>query len=209
MILINLLPQEYRKKQRTPIKFTVAVCTAVAVNCSLLAWWAWLAFGIKAEIESEYLVHRDTMESISPQVAYHRSLERENTQSKSREETLSAITGARISWTKKIDQLIDVINRGGDGEKYLIWLDDLSVEQSSDPRRASFGGLRSSGHSGSANFAHVANFLEDVEASEFIKDFRPPAPPQGSQSSVDANLIPAEVWSFPLQLDLRAPEERE
>jgi hypothetical protein len=194
MILINLLPQEYRRKNRTPLRFTVGVCVAVAVNCSMVAWWAWLAFGVRAEVESELAVHTDTMDSISPQIAYHRSLERENALYLSRESTLAGITSNRMSWAQKIDQLIDVVNRGGDGEKYLVWFNDLTVEQLADTRRNTYGGIRASGHSGNPNFAHVANFLEDLEGSPFAVDFLPPAP--------------AEVWSFPLDLDLLAPEDR-
>ena len=208
MILINLLPPEYRQKSRTPIKLTLGVCAAVAVNCSLLAWWGWLAFGIRAEVESERAVLQDTMDSLSPQIAYHRSLERENTAYESRAKTLLEITQNRMSWTRKLDELIDVVNFGGDGEKYLVWLNDLSVDQVTDVRGTSFGGLRAAGFSGNANFAHVANFLEDLEASPFAADFYPPAPPEGSQSSVEKDLLPAEVWSFPLELDLRAPAER-
>lgn len=209
MILINLLPQEYRQRRRTPIKQTVAVFAAVAVNCSLVAWWAWTAFGVSAEVQSEVAVLQDTLDSISPQVAYHRALEKENQQFATRETTLASITSNRISWTRKVDELIDIINRGGDGEKYLIWLDDLTVSQNNDPRRPGAGSLSAGGHSGSSNFAHVANFIDDLEASTFIGDFYKPEPPEGSQSSVDEELIPAEVWSFPLELALRPPEERE
>ncbi len=208
MILINLLPQEYRKRSRTPIRYTLGVCAAVAINCSLVAWWGWLSFGIRAEVDSELSVLRDTMDSISPQIAYHRELERENQIYESRATTLKTITTSRMSWTRKVDELIDTVNRGGDGEKYLVWFTDLSVEQMASSRRDSYGGFEASGHSGNANFAHVANFLEDLEDSPFATDFHPPAPPEGSQSSVDKDLMPAEVWSFPLELDLLAPEDR-
>lgn len=212
MIQINLLPQEFRQRSRTPIKYTLAVAGVVTIVSSLFAWWAMFAFGVRAEVDSELAVLRDTMDSISPQISYHRSLERENTQHKSRETTLGSITQNRISWTRKVDQLIDVVNRGGDDKrssKYLIWFDDLSAEQSSDDRRGAYGGIRCAGHAGSENFAHVANFLEDVEASEFAADFYAPLPPEGSQTSVDTELLPPKVWSFPLQVDLLPPEERQ
>lgn len=208
MIHINLLPQEYRRANRTPIKFTVGVCAAVAINCTLVAWWAWMALGVKAEVNSELAVLTDTMESIAPQKQYHDSLNKENTIYKSREATLREITGNRMSWTKKVDELIDVVNRGGYGEKYLIWFNDLSVEQSATSARGNFGSLRAAGHSGNPNFAHVANFLEDLESSPFVSDFSAPAPPEGSQSSVDKDLLPAENWSFPLELNLLSPEDR-
>jgi len=208
MIHINLLPEEYRRASRVPIKFTVGVCLAVAVNCSMLAWWSWMAFGVKAEVNSELAVLTDTMESISPQIAYHDSLEKENTIYKSRESTLRQITGNRMSWTRKVDELIDVVNEGGDDEPYLVWFKDLSVTQNVNSTRGDYGGLSASGHSGNVNFAHVANFLEDLEASPFIHDFSSPAPPEGSQSNRDEELVPAENWSFPLELSLLSPEDR-
>ncbi|HVS10553.1 MAG TPA: hypothetical protein VMS76_11830, partial [Planctomycetota bacterium] len=70
------------------------------------------------------------------------------------------------------------------------------------------GSVRASGHSGSENWAQVANFLEDVERSPFIEDFHPPAPPEGTQTVVDKDLIPPVVWAFPLSLSLKLPEER-
>lgn len=210
MILINLLPEEYRQQQRTPIKLLATVACMVALNGSLLAWWAWTAFGVAAEVSAELSVLEDTMGSLRPQIDYHKALDQENRQYKSRESTLRSITSNRVSWTQKVDQLVDVVHRGGSGEtKYLVWLDDLSVSQKEDSRRSTFGNFKASGHSGSGNFAHVANFLEDIERSPFIHGFTQPAPPEGSQSSVDKDLIPAEVWSFPLELALLSPEERQ
>ena len=208
MILINLLPDEYRQKKRTPVKLMLAVSASVAVNASLAAFWAWTAFGVAAEVKSELAVLQDTKAGLDPQVAYHRELEKESKLFESREEMLKQITSTRVSWTRKLDELIDVINSGGDGEKYLIWLDGITVDQKVNQRNKQFGKLKASGFSGSKDFAHVANFLEDIEQSPFLDDFRPPAPPEGSQNTKDEGLVPSEVWSFPLELDLKAPEER-
>ena len=128
MIHINLLPEEYRRKQRTPVKLMLAVAGAVAVNASLAAWWGWTAFGIAAEVKSEYSVLQTEMDGLEPQVAYHKALEAESGVYKHREDTLAGITAKRISWTKKVDELIDVVNRGGDGQRHLIWLDDLNAD---------------------------------------------------------------------------------
>jgi len=209
MIHINLLPEEYRRKQRTPLKLMLAVSGAVALNASVAAWWGWMAFGVAAEVQSEYSVLQTEMDGLSPQVAYHKSLEAESLVYKHREDTLAGITNTRISWTKKVDELIDVVNRGGDGQRHLIWLDDLTVTQEGDKRTGGGGILKASGHSGSDKFAQVANFLDDVENSPFISDFHPPAPPEGSESIVDEELMPAVVWAFPLQLRLMTAEERQ
>jgi hypothetical protein len=141
-------------------------------------------------------------------VVYHRDLEKESKLFETREETLNKVTANRISWTRKIDELIDIVNVGGDGEKYLVWFDDLTVDQKENARSKTYGSLKSSGHSGSTNPSHVANFLDDLERSPFATDFNKPAPPEGQQSSKDEGLMPSEVWNFPLEVTLRAPEER-
>jgi hypothetical protein len=148
------------------------------------------------------------MDGLTPQVTYYHSLEGESKQYKSREKTLASITANRISWTRKLDELIDVANAGGDGSRHLVWLDDLTVTQSSDPNSKNFGSVRAAGHSGSDKFAQVANFLEDLETSAFVDDFEKPSPPEGTQTLVDETLVPPVAWAFPMALSLKGPEER-
>jgi len=207
MIHINLLPEEYRQKRRTPFKYMAAVAVSVAVNASLAAWWGWTAFGAAAEVKSELALKQDEHEGLEPQVAYYKALDAESNLFRSREQTLGQITANRVSWTEKLDQLVDLINRGGE-EKYLVWLDDITVDQKRKRNKGSAGQLKASGNSGSENFAHVANFLEDVEESDFARDFNKPKPPEGSETKVDENLMPATVWSFDLEMALKTPEER-
>ena len=52
MIRINLLPDEYRRRARTPIRLLAATLAAVTVTTSLFAYWTWLAFGVAAEVET-------------------------------------------------------------------------------------------------------------------------------------------------------------
>jgi hypothetical protein len=208
MIRINLLPEEFRKKARTPLKLLVAISAVVAVNAGLASWWGWTVFGVHAKVESERTSLQLEMDGLTPQVTYYHSLEGESKQYKSREKTLAGITANRISWTRKLDELIDVANAGGDGSRHLVWLDDLTVTQSSDPNSKNFGSVRAAGHSGSDKFAQVANFLEDLETSAFVDDFEKPSPPEGTQTLVDETLVPPVAWAFPMSLSLKGPEER-
>ena len=208
MILINLLPDEYRQKSRTPIKFMAATLAAVAVNGSLVAFLAWKALGVAAEVRSELTVLSDTKAGLDPQVAYHKDLENESKLFKSREDTLHKITESRVAWTQRVDQLMDIINDGGDGEKYLVWIDDLNAEIKENTRSASFGTLKATSHSGSNSFAHVANFLDDVEASPLSDVFGKPAPPSGTVTAKDEGYVPSVIANFKLEMDLKAPKER-
>ncbi len=204
MIRINLLPEEYRRKAKTPVRVLGAVCAGVCVNALLAAWYGWLAFGVGAEVESEAAVLQTELDGLAPQVSYFRALDAEKRRFAGREETLAGITKTRINWTAKIDQLVTIVNNGGEGQRHFVWLDDLTIQQSSDPRAKSAGQLKAQGHSGSEHFAQVANFLDDLEDESFMKDFLPPAPPEGTQAQVDKELEPAVVWNFPLKLELKS-----
>ncbi len=209
MITINLLPGEYRRHTRTPVKLMIGFTSAVTVNSLGVAWLAWLYFGAVAEVESEKSVLQLELDGLRPQVQYHKALDGERQKFHARETALATITKSRVSWTRKVDELIDVVNRGGEGARHFVWMDDLTVDQRVDARTGTHGTLRASGHSGSDNFAQVANFLEDLENSPFVQDFTPPAPPEGTQTLVDKELVPSVVWAFPLSLELKSPEDRQ
>jgi Tfp pilus assembly protein PilN len=212
MITINLLPPEYRRAHRVPIKILAATAAAVAVNATLLVWAAWTQFGVRTEVLGELQVRQDDLAALESRVQYHKKLEEEKKSFESREETLAEINANRINWTQKMDELVDVINRGGNGDKYLIWLDDLSVTQvapnanKNKGKATSIGSVRANGHSGSPNFGLVANFFEDVSTSAFAQGFFPPAPPEGRRSSVDTELVPSETFSFTLDMQIKAQE---
>jgi len=208
MILINLLPEEYRPQPGITPKKAALIAAGALVNASLLAWWGWLAIGVSASINSELAQLDEQMSGLTPQVNFHRGLESEHRQYLSRESTLEEITSERISWTRKLDEMVDLIDQGSEASRYLVWLGNLNVSQVADARRDAYGMFRAEGFSGSGNFANVANYLEDLEESSFAKGFNSPAPPEGSQSKVDAELVPSEVWSFPVELSLKSPEER-
>ena len=215
MITINLLPEEYRQRSKTPVKVLAAISVAVLVNACLGAWLSWKTFGEAAEVESELAVLEDTMSSLEPQIVYHDALVSEKTQFEAREQTLGEITDSRISWTRKVDELIDLVNDGdeaGTEAGYMIWFDDLTVSASASGggrgKEKQFGSLAASGHSGSGEFTKIASFFEDIERHELSWDFHPPSHPEGSQATTNDELVPATTIGFPLRLELKPPAER-
>lgn len=207
MILINLLPQQHRARQRVPLKVAATAATFIVVNCSLLAWSAWIYFGDMVEVASESRVVQETLDNLRPQVEQFKSLEAENKLFLSRETTLAQMTANRVSWTRKLDELIDVVHKGGEGPKYLVWMDDLLVSRQFDKRKGSAGMLRGSAHCGSENLGLIANFLDDLQNSSFIEGFMPIEATPGKQEDEDPTLVPARVWGFPLELNLIAKED--
>lgn len=208
MILINLLPAEYRQKKRTPAKFMAGIAAVVAVNASLVAWWSWVAFGEAAQVKNELEVLHDSHSGLEAQVSYHEALAKEAEGYTSREGTLQKITSRRLCWTSELDDLVDIVTKGGDGDRYLVWFEDLNFDTKENTRNKTFGSFEAKGRSGSTDFAHVASFLEDLEQSELMTSFTKPAPAEAPQKTVDESMMPSVVWAFPLEMAVRSPEER-
>ncbi|MBM3989078.1 MAG: hypothetical protein FJ294_14110 [Planctomycetes bacterium] len=206
MMRVNLLPEQHRRRARTPLKVFGLVVAFVALTSLLASWYGWLAYGVMNEVHSELSGLQADAEGLQRQIDYHKQLDGERKRFAGREEALAGVTKTRVLWTRKIDELIGVINAGDDGRRHFVWLDDLVVSQSSDPRASSPGQLKAAGHSGSPHFSQVADFLEDLERSSFLEDFLPPSPPEGTQTDPDPELVPAVVWNFPLALQLRPRE---
>ena len=213
MIRINLLPEEYRSKARTPIKLMMGVSLVVALNASLGAYWGWLAFGQAARVEGRRAVLQLEMDGLTPQINYHKALEAETALHSSRETTLAEITQSRILWTRKLDEFIDVVSAGRDGVRHYVWFDDLKVQQEKGGGRSeNYGGFKANGHSGSAQWNQLATFLEDVEdpsLSRFADFFGRPAMPSATKNPTDNELVPSETWSFPFSMALKSPADRQ
>ena len=119
--------------------------------------------------------------------------------------------------TATVDELVDVVHAGGEGVNHHIWFDDVTVRQEA-PRagvrpgmRSSYGTIKANGHSGSEAYDMIPAFLEDLadlELTGLMRTFYAPSAPEGNINDSQEDLIPAVNWSFPLTLELRAPEER-
>lgn len=221
MITINLLPPELRRRSGPPLRMLAFVAGATAVVTSLLAVWAWLAFGSLAEVESRRSQLALEMDGLRPRLQYHKALEAETKVASAREAKLTAITQDRILWTEKVDDLIDVVASGNDVD-HFIWFDDLVVKPGGQVRggQQAPGSLSLSAHSGSdqdprSGFDKTGRFLNalaDPDISGFMADFegveREGVIRSVKRSEEDKERIPAVHWSFPLTLQLKESKAR-
>lgn len=215
MIRINLLPDEYRRRARTPIRLLAATLAAVTVTTSLFAYWTWLAFGVAAEVETRRSTLELEMMGLRPQVAYHDALQAETAVHASRETTLAQITQNRVLWTQQVDALIDVVAAGRDGARHFVWLDDLKVDlqnpTGSRARTQDFGSMKAKAVSGSPEAAQATIFiddLEDREVSSIPTTFRRPVFPSFTKNNPDETLIPAVTIDFQVDLPILSITER-
>jgi hypothetical protein len=213
MITINLLPEEYRKRIRPSIKILAVGYSTLAVAASLLAWWAWLVFGVSTALDTHRASLETEMAGLAPRVIYHQSLSKEAAFHASREDTLGTITSSRVLWTQVLDDLTEVVNRGHEGERHTIWFDDVTASLSDGvgQGRKSVGQLKAQGHSGSGEIDQISHFLSDLtdgEISDLPGVFGPPSAPEGRRNATDSSVVPSVDFSFPLHLELLPSSER-
>ena len=202
MITINLLPTAYRRRTRTPMRVLALTMFGVVVATSSLAYAAYARFGLLSAVRSERRSADEEMDGLRPAVTYHDALQAEKADAQKRVETIREIRSSRILWTRKLDELAEIINVASDAERYTAWFDDLSVEQNTEAR-GSGGDVKAKGISGSDNFAKVAAFFQELEGHTFFTDFTEINSPAGKRSERDETLDPPQVWEFPLELKLK------
>ena len=213
MITIDLLPEEYRSRIRPSIKLLAVGYSTLAVAASLLAWWAWLVFGVSTTLDTQRASLETEMAGLAPRVTYHQTLRKEAAFHASREDTLGTITSSRVLWTQVLDDLTDVVNRGHEGERHTIWFDGVtaSISDRVGPSQKSVGKLEAQGHSGSGEIDQISHFLADLtddEISGLPGVFGPPSAPEGRRNASDPSVVPSVDFSFPLHLDLLPSGER-
>ena len=99
MIRINLLPEEYRKAERTSPKVFASLLTSVALVCCSLGWFGYVYVGELGRLEMKVKQDQESLTTLMPQVAYHDSLTRETNDFQARFETIEQISKSRALWT--------------------------------------------------------------------------------------------------------------
>jgi len=114
-------------------------------------------------------------------------------------QTIQSIGKSRRVWSKFLDELIDVVNSGGDVERHLAWFDNLSVKTDSRTKAAT---ITLPGSVEGGEMAKVANLHQDLEHAPFYGEMAGKTPPSG-KININPERVPAESFGFQLQLQMK------
>ncbi len=200
MIKVNLLPPEYRKVERTPILRFVVILCGVVLSASAIGAFLYVHFGVlvktvsdREKLEETYLVKKVGADR-------SRLLEREAREYKKRRATIEKIGRTRMLWSRKLDQLCDVINNGGDIKRHEVWLSQIKTLP---PQGKSPGGLYIKGLSGGSEIHRLSDFHLDLKNSEFFKDFASIDNPEGKVEHFSDDRVPNTAWAFDFSMLLK------
>ena len=209
MIQVNLLPEEYRKAEATPIaRFLTIVVGAVIVTSGVVTY-GFVHYGklkgaidVRVEAEAEY-INKKAQADIS------KSLQAEIAGYEARRKAIQQIARARIMHSRKLDEFLDVVNNRGDRVAYYVWLNGLRVSPPRVSRRGktTSGGVFSFDSFAAANdsvaFSRVTKFREALRKDAFFEDFSGISMPNFQMVRWDDGLIPASAGRFSFSMTLR------
>jgi hypothetical protein len=208
MIKVNLLPPEHRKVEGTPVARLVTTVASVMLVAGVATWWAVFHFGALARVRDDREEKEQDLASLKAQAERSEALLREFKEYQRRRDTIEKIGASRILWSKKLDEMADLIHDKGDVKRHLVWLKSIRTGNGRFP--TSPVQLVIQGLSGGDQFHKLADFNADIKKSEdFFPDFYGIDPPDGRQVPLEDGNVPDAAWEFSFGLDLKQPNWRE
>lgn len=207
MISINLLPQRFRGKDRMPLGAFASLAAGVLLAFSAAGYYFYIEFGSLTKITAEREQIEGQVAALQPQIQYHTDLTAEAADYEKRQVKIREIGASRVLWTKKLDQLADIVNAGEDVQRYTVWFEEVEADQVPDTKGTMGGKFKAKGLSATGNYANMANFFQDLEGTLFFKDFIAINNPAGKKIDPEKDLIPSEAWEFNLNMALKPPPE--
>jgi hypothetical protein len=205
MIQINLLPSDFRGRERLSIKVWGTLLAAVVVFCCSLGYFGHVYLNEFKTIEGERVGREDRLNNLKPQAKYDDDLVAEAKEYKKRAQTIQDIAGSRVLWTRLVDQFIDIVNNEGETERHNVWFRDLNIRPGKGKPTWSLNAM-----SQTKSFSRLANFLDDIKNHpEFFADFRADRltqpggkvvksegkhPPRAVKFRLNMQMKPAKEW---------------
>lgn len=212
MIHINLLPNDMRKSEGLPLRRIGALALGAGVASASLMLLLTVHFGLMQTARGHHSQAEQRLAGLNPDVKYADALSKEKAEYKRRSETIQTISDSRVLWTKKVDELFDVIDFGEKADRHFVWLNDLKVSaprSAGGNRKQQTGGeLEIRGFSATEDLQKYSDFHEDLKKSSFFEDFNDINDPAGKVMSFQEDVRPQKAWDFNLKMTLLAAEER-
>jgi hypothetical protein len=214
MIKVNLLPVEYRKVERTPILRFVTIVCGVVLSASAICAFLYVHFGHLVEVVSDRQKLEETYLTKKVEADRSKALAQEAAEYMKRRDTIEKIGQSRLLWSRKVDEICDIIHNKGDTERHLVWLTDMRTLAARPVRKGdkgpgSPGGLYIKGYSGGSEIHRLSDFHLDTKNSEFFEDFSSIDNPEGELVEFNDELIPKSAWTFDYNLRLKPYDWRE
>ena len=205
MIDIDLLPEEYRRPEMTPLprRLVIFIGTALVSICLFVLIWLHLILLPRLRNERDDWVNRERQ--MAKAVQRYDELMAEISGFNQRKQTIEQIWQIRILWAQKFDQLCDLVPP-------YIWFKSISLQEPLMGRKDVGGKLILDCRSQGPDANHFAEFMRIVKGEdegekgrigqEFFQDFLL-FESSGWSRKILRDFDPPEALEFKLELSLR------
>jgi len=204
MIEIDLLPEEYRRPEMTPLPRRLVIFIGAALVSICLFVLIWLHFILLPGLRNQRDNLIDYEKERAEKAQQYEELQAEINQFNQRKQTIEQIWQARTLWAPKLDQLCDLVPP-------YIWLFQLSLQEPHMAEKDVGGKLILDCRSQGPDANHFAEFMRILQGEyegetgrigqEFFEDFLHLASP-GWSKKVLRDYDPPEALEFKLELSL-------
>ena len=210
MIKVNLLPPEYRKVEGTPVARLATTIAGVSLVAGAAGVWGYVHLAMLSQTREERVQKEEQLGSLTQQAERSQALVREFKEYQRRRDTIEKIGSSRILWSKKLDELADLIQNKGDTKRHLVWLSTIRTSGARSSAPGSPVSLSIHGWSGGDMSRKLSDFNSDIKRSEdFFADCMSVDPPEGQRVSFSDQSVPNQAWEFTFGIDFKQPNWRE
>jgi Tfp pilus assembly protein PilN len=210
MIKVNLLPPEYRKVDGPPVARLVALVVGAALTAGSIGAWGYVRLNLLSEAVTAREALDEELAQVKAQAERSAALLSEFKEYQKRRDTIEKIGQSRLLWSRKLDELADVVHNKGDTKQYMVWLGTIRTQAA---RRADSGAaLHIEGQSAGDKdgYTRLSDFNKAMkETKDFSEDLLGVDPPTGRQVTFPDKKWPSKGWQFQFVLDLKKPNWRE
>jgi Tfp pilus assembly protein PilN len=210
MIKVNLLPPEYRKVDGPPVARLVALVVGAALTAGSIGAWGWVRLNVLSEAVTAREALDEELAQVKAQAERSAALLNEFKEYQKRRDTIEKIGQSRLLWSRKLDELADVVHNKGDTKQYMVWLN--AIRTVAARRTDSSAGLYISGNSAGdrEGYSRLSDFNRAIkETKDFSEDLLHVDPPTGGKVTYSDKKYPSVGWTFEFTLDLKKPNWRE
>lgn len=198
MIRIDLLPQEYRRAERTAPAVFIATMALVAFATIAVfgAGYSW--FSVVGKAQGEVEIAKENLDNLKPRADYSDRLEVEKKEFSARLVQIEDFSDSRILWTKKLDHLASLVDTPPASFPSTAWFKTLDMDMESGRKM----GLNLTGLSETGEIRRVSNVHATLKGDRnFFDGFIGISNP-AAKVVTDEAFDPKESCEFEFALEL-------
>ncbi len=206
MIRVNLLPQEYRKAEATPLKQFFATVGAAVIVALAVVGFLFVRLKVLGTVQQELALLKDEVKAQEATVKLSKDLDTWLRDYMDQYEKIDKVAESRLVLSRKADEFWEMVVNPPPPAKFEVWLKGLNFTLS--PGGAKSGGTTQfAGISAGSQVARLSDFHESIKASDFFKEYGEITYPYGNRMDLGKTREPNEGWDFNFTLTLKPLKE--